>query len=220
MELSHPGLVVLVDFDGTVVHIDTAAFVLERFARGEWKAFDEQLERGVITLEECMRNQFLLVKASEMEILRELDQVVALRPNFEKLVASCNRQRIPIAIVSAGLDFCLRHILSQNGLTKGIEFVTPRAQCAPNGMKFTSFPKLRYPESHNFKDDLVKYYKQRGSRVVFVGDALIDYYAARNADTAFAVHGSELAEACERDGVPYVGLTDFSDVVRNLDSVE
>jgi 2,3-diketo-5-methylthio-1-phosphopentane phosphatase len=213
-------LVVLVDFDGTIVNVDTAELVLQRFADGDWATFDQQLERGAITLEECVRKQFSLVKASENEILSELDRAVTLRPNFEKLVALCKRQGFPIAIVSAGLDFCLRHILLGNPLFKEIELDIPKAQCTSDGMKFTSFPKLRYSDSHNFKDDLVRYYQRQGSKVAYLGDALIDYHAVKNADLPFAVKGSDLADACDRDGVPYTPFTDFSDVIAAINQAD
>ena len=38
--------VVLCDFDGTAVTIDTSVFILQRFAAAEWRVFDEQFEKG------------------------------------------------------------------------------------------------------------------------------------------------------------------------------
>ncbi|MHA2368192.1 MAG: hypothetical protein ACXADX_05165 [Candidatus Hodarchaeales archaeon] len=38
--------VILCDFDGTIVDIDTAEYLLEKFARGNWQQYDVQLEKG------------------------------------------------------------------------------------------------------------------------------------------------------------------------------
>jgi HAD superfamily phosphoserine phosphatase-like hydrolase len=159
-------LVVLSDFDGTIVQNDTAAFVLERFATGDWKTFDEQLERGEIDLEGCMRKQFTLVKVSEKEILKEVIQVTAFRPNFEALAGFCKTKNIPFVVVTAGLDFIVNHFLRPS--TREIEVVAPEAECTSKGIEFKNFPKLRYRESYNFKDDLVRHCKKQGKKVVYI----------------------------------------------------
>lgn len=209
-------VVVVSDFDGTIVDIETAAFVLERFAEGEWKMFDEQLERGEITLEECMRKQFLLVRVSKKEILTELDRVTTFRPNFEKLIGFCKTQSVPLIVVSAGLDSCARHFLGVKGWLRTIELLAARARCTSDGIKFTFFPKVRYPESHNFKDDLVRYYRRRGQRVVYTGDGLTDYHAVKNADLAFVVRESELAQKCKREKIPHEEIADFQEVIDRI----
>ena len=38
-----------------------------------------------------------------------LEKVVAFRPNFEKLAEFCKKNLVPLAIVSAGLDYVIDH---------------------------------------------------------------------------------------------------------------
>ena len=80
---------VLCDFDGTVVDIDTSIFILHKFAKAEWKIFDEQYENGEIALEECLQKQFSTVRATETRILEEIEQVTPFRANFGKLLEYC-----------------------------------------------------------------------------------------------------------------------------------
>lgn len=110
------GFVILSDFDGTVVTIDTAEYALKKFAEGDWKAIEDEFERGDITFEECLRRQFAMIKVSEKKLLDELRPVTILRPNFGNFVEFCEKQRIPLTIVSGGLDFYIRHFLSLEGL--------------------------------------------------------------------------------------------------------
>lgn len=209
------GLVVLSDFDGTIAETDTAAFVLHRFAEGKWRIFDEQLERGEISLEECMRRQFSLVRATQTEILKELDQVTDFRPYFEGFVEFCETQSIPVIVVSAGLDFYVRHSLALHGWVRSVRLRGPRARCTAQGIKFT-FPKLRYLESVNFKDDLVRYYRKQGRKAVYIGDGLIDYHAIRNADLSFAIKGSDLAHKCKRNKIPHIEIWNFQQAVDGI----
>ena len=108
-------VVVLCDFDGTITKIDTAEFVLAKFAHGNWQDFNKQLESSKITLEETLRMQFALVKASRAQILDALKNAVTFRPDFAELAEYCSKNSIPLVIVSAGLDFVIKHFLKLNG---------------------------------------------------------------------------------------------------------
>jgi hypothetical protein len=54
-------LAILSDFDGTIANIDTGAFILAKFAEGDWRIFDEQLERGQIDLQDYLSRRFSLL---------------------------------------------------------------------------------------------------------------------------------------------------------------
>jgi len=212
-------LVILCDFDGTVVDINTCVFTLDKFAEGEWRIFDEQLERGEITLEQCLQKQFSTVRAPEKKILKELEPATSPRPNFEKLFGYCRAHGVPLVIVSAGMDFVIKHFLQLSGWDKLIEVYAPQAKCTADGIKFT-FPKLRDKMSVNFKDDLVRYYKKQGKKVVYIGDGLPDYPSAKSADFAFAIKGSKLAELLKKNRIPCKEIGDFQEVVDILSMLD
>ena len=180
---------IMCDFDETIVNIDTAEFALARFADPSWKRIEEQFETGKITFEESIRNEFTMIKANEQQVLEELDKVVAFRPNFDKLVESCKKKHLPLTIVSAGLEFCIRHFLDRQDWLEFVEIYAPKARYTPNGYELT-FPKLLGTVSINFKEDLVRYHKKQGDRVFYIGDGTGDFPAAREADFPFAIEGS------------------------------
>jgi 2-hydroxy-3-keto-5-methylthiopentenyl-1-phosphate phosphatase len=66
-------IAVLCDFDGTITEKDTTVTVFNKFIKGNWKTFNERLDRGEITLEQCIREQFSMIKAPRSVILREAD---------------------------------------------------------------------------------------------------------------------------------------------------
>ncbi len=106
-------LAVLCDFDGTIAEIDTAVIVFNRFIDGNWKIHNERLDRGEISLEQCMRDQFRMIKTPKSVILEELDLDIASRPGFDELVQYCRDNQILFEIVSAGLDFVFHHLQPQ-----------------------------------------------------------------------------------------------------------
>lgn len=207
--------VVLCDFDNTVVDIDIAEFILARFSEADWQVFDEQLERGEITLEECMQKQFSTVKAPRALILKETENVTVARPNFGKLVEYCKNHDIPLIFVSAGLDFVIKRFINLNGWHGLIEAYTPKSKFTADGIKFT-FPKLLDETSVSFKDDLVRHYKKLGKRVIYIGDGTPDYQAAREAHFSFVIKDSKLAELLRNEKILHKEISDFQEVVETI----
>src|SRR5947199_8033607 len=114
-------LAVLCDFDGTIILNDTFQNVLEKFGRGDWRTVDDLYIKGEITLEECLRRQGGMVRASKPKILDELDQVTKFRPGFDNLAEYCKTNRYPLVLVSAGLDFVIKHFLTRENLIDKVQ---------------------------------------------------------------------------------------------------
>jgi 2-hydroxy-3-keto-5-methylthiopentenyl-1-phosphate phosphatase len=49
-------LAILCDFDGTIITTDSAVHVFNEFVKGDWRKSNDQLERGEITLADCIEN--------------------------------------------------------------------------------------------------------------------------------------------------------------------
>jgi HAD superfamily phosphoserine phosphatase-like hydrolase len=206
---------VLTDFDGTVTLNDTFENVLEKFGQGDWRAVDDQYVKGEITLEECLRRQGGMVRASKPQILNELDQVTKFRPGFDNLSEYCETNHYPLVLVSAGLDFVIKHFLTRENLIDKVQLSTAVAKCTPTGIKF-DFLKLKDNRSMNLKDDAVRYYKTRADTVAYIGDGRWDLHALRNADLRFATKNSKLAELCKEQEIQATIVSDFKEMVVSL----
>jgi 2-hydroxy-3-keto-5-methylthiopentenyl-1-phosphate phosphatase len=209
-------LMVLTDFDGTIANFDMAELVLARFAKGEWKIYGEQLERGEIALEECVNRQFSTVSTSRDTIIELLDRTASFRPGFSSLVGYCHSRKIPLIVVSAGLDFVIKHFMELKGWDE-LEVYAAKATIKKNSIDLT-FPRLIEKGSINFKDDIVMHYRNLGKRVAYIGDGLSDYHAIEVADLAFVVKGSKVAGHCRDDGINCHEFKDFDEVVMVLNN--
>jgi 2-hydroxy-3-keto-5-methylthiopentenyl-1-phosphate phosphatase len=208
-------LAVLSDFDGTVTLNDTFAHVAEKFAEGDWRAVDDLYVKGEITLEECLERQGAMVKASQPQILDELDQVTKFRPGFDNLIEYCKTNQYPLVLVSAGLDFVIRHFLMGQKWEDKLELCAAKASCTPTGIKF-DFPKLKDNRSISFKDDTVRCYKTKAETVAYIGDGRWDLHALRNADLRFAIRNSTLARLCREEDIQTTTVADFTEMVASL----
>ncbi len=205
-------LVILCDFDGTIVDIDTAEYLLEKFAQGNWQQYDVQLEKGEITLEECMIKQYAMIKTPEAVLLEELANAAKMRAHFDRLAAYCTARNIPLIIVSAGLDFCITHFLEIIGWAGLIEIHSAETKFTDKGIDLV-FPELRDKTSTDFKVDLIEFYKAQGMRVVYIGDSLSDFNAVKHADFSFTIKNKKLSEFCERQGIIYQEIETFQEVI-------
>ncbi|TMI31392.1 hypothetical protein E6H27_06445 [Candidatus Bathyarchaeota archaeon] len=208
-------LAILSDFDVTVTLNDTFENVLEKFAQGDWRAVDDQYVKGEITLEECLRRQGAMVRTSKSKILDELNEFTKFRPGFDNLIDYCKTNRYPLVLVSAGLDFVIKHFLERKKWRNKVELYAAAAKCTPTGIKF-DFLKLKDNRSMNFKDDAVRYYKTRADAVAYIGDGRWDLHALRNADLRFVIRGSKLSELCKEQEIQATKVSDFNEMVVSL----
>jgi 2-hydroxy-3-keto-5-methylthiopentenyl-1-phosphate phosphatase len=207
--------VLLCDFDGTIVTIDTCEFLLDTFVKEDWRTFNTFLERGEITLEECTRKQLSMLNISEEEALKTLEKVTSFRPHFTEVVDQCDILGMRFIVVSGGLDFVIKHFLGVKGLEKRVRVYSATSRITRDSIEL-SFPKLVDCTSLDFKEDLVKQYNKQGFRTIYVGDGLSDYNAVRRADFLFVIKDSKLAELCKRENVPHREITDFQEVMKSL----
>lgn len=204
---------ILCDFDGTLVTIDTAEYILNKYAEGNWRQFDLQLEIGEITLEECLSKQFSRITIPIAEILLRLEEIIKIRANFPLLLNFCDNHGINFIIVSAGLDFVIHHFLNLFGLQHKINVYSAKTQVSEDGINFT-FPKILHPSANDFKEDLVESYKEKNYFVNYIGDGLGDFHAIKSANCNFTVRNSKLANLCNENGIKHYEFEDFKDVIQ------
>lgn len=209
----------LSDFDGTAVNIDTCEYILEKYATVDWRAIDRRYERGEMNLEENLQAQFSHLKASKPQILKEIRQVAGFRLGFKDLVNYCNQRGIPVTIVSAGIDFVIKGLLTQHHLQDTVRLCAPEAHVTNKGIRFT-FPKLIHKTSVDFKEDLVAQRKKEGRIVIYLGNGTSDYHAAVHSDFAFAIQGSKLSQLLRKGEVPYQETSEFKEVVESIERVD
>jgi 2-hydroxy-3-keto-5-methylthiopentenyl-1-phosphate phosphatase len=205
-----------VDFDGTIVDADSAQIALDHFGDPDWMLIDEAFERDEVSFEESLRREFATLKAPPETIINDLRRVVALRPNFDRLLDYCRRRHLPITVVSGGLDFFIRNFLDRDDWLAYIQIYAPTSTFIGNGYSVT-FPRMLYSFSTNFKDDLVMQEKRNGTQVAFAGNGSGDFAAAKESDLVFAIKGSKLAELCSEQRVEHEEIEDFNQVIDALD---
>lgn len=206
---------VFCDFDGTITTVDTTDRVLERLAAAEWEAIEEDWRAGRIDAAACMRSQIALIQGDDAALGRVLDEI-ELDSGFLAFAAWCAERRIPLAVISDGVDRFIKHILARHGLERlpvvsnklagkagARRLLQPhsRAGCAAGAgvCKCAAVARLAGPARPT---------------LVYVGDGRSDYCVSARADLLFAK--GDLAAYAAGRGQAHHAYETFHDVTAVL----
>ncbi len=219
---SHPRILALLDYDGTVTTRECNEIVFQRLVGDAWRPFEDEVREGRMSHAECLRRQVALVRAPRTEFLDTLVEAAVPVPGLAAFFSALAERGGYAAIVSAGFREAIESFWRRENLTPldiyagelvaggpddgppfGIAFNAafgdcPR--CGPALCKAAVLRALRRP------DDVV---------LVF-GDGAGDLCMAREADLTFA--RGFLAGRCEAEGLAWRPLPDYEAVWPQVDT--
>jgi 2-hydroxy-3-keto-5-methylthiopentenyl-1-phosphate phosphatase len=196
---------VYTDFDGTVAQLDVTDAVLRRFAPEEWETIESAWRAGEIDAAACMR----------AALDGFLDQI-ELDPGFPRFVAWCAEERVPLTIVSDGVDYFAQRILEHHGLGHLPLFAN---HLKVEAQRYTLTHPWRAPECRAGAGVCKCAIATADSTeepdlLVYVGDGRSDRCVATSADFLFAK--DDLAAHCRRQRLPYLPFENFDQVRETL----
>jgi len=211
-------MLIVIDFDGTVVPKDTVDELLEQFAHPEWRRLEEEWVRGEIDSRQCMAAQIALVRGDEHTLARFF-QSLEIDPRFEEFIAFASTFA-DLVIASDGLDYPIACALRR--LECDIPFYANRLTFRGDGLEI-SFPNSDAAcavGSGVCKCAVAQRADGgRGLPVVLIGDGRSDLCIARAADYVFAK--GTLRRFCEAQNINHSPFETFGDVlavVRNWEA--
>jgi len=209
-------LIIFCDFDGSFTDRDIGHRLYRTFAGdiilepvGKWK-------KGLISSRQCLLEEAALVRVTEPQLYRFLDDF-ALRDGAAEFYENIKRRDIPFYITSDGADLYIDYVLNKFGLTD-IKVYANHAYI--DGDRFI----LEFPYDN---DGCERCGSCKGSRiretvgqererytVVYIGDGLSDICAAPEADILFA--RGDLLGYCRENGFDAIEYESFFDIFEYL----
>jgi len=205
---------IVVDFDGTISVEEVSVTLLKQFAEGDWLEPYHLHVAGKITLSELMTRQFAMIRRPREELVRFVQETTRIRPGFEEFVRFCEARGIPVNICSAGMDVYVDAALSMLDMPPVPMGVVGKARFTTYGIH------VQFPSGRNgldFKATFVCDKKSQGYQVVYVGDGISDFGAARVADFVFA--RDSLLKVCRDAGIRHEPFEDFLDVRHGVERI-
>lgn len=177
---------VICDFDGTISLSDVGHQVLKHFSGSRWTEIDRAYCRGQIGSREAYSLIASFIRVTEEEIRSFLDSHAGLDPAFRDFYEFCIASGMGFKIISDGLDFYIREIMSRNGLGH-IEFFANRLVFRQDGTISIEFPygKEECGSCGTCKSNILAGLRHQHSRIIYIGDGHSDVCPARSADLVF-----------------------------------
>ena len=202
------------DFDGTITEEDLSFIMLDAFADGDWRQRLKEYEEGKVTVGYFNKIAFAMVKADRESLLEVVRRKVKVRPGFQEMVAYCRHRGFRFVIVSNGLDFYIKDILSSMGM-EDIEVFAAETQFHPEGLEVCYVGPDGKQLLDNFKGTYVTSFLEQGYRIIYMGNGTSDILPARQCHYIFAT--GNLLTHCKQTNLSCTSLTDFNEVVRVLE---
>ncbi len=204
----------LVDFDGTIASIDTVDALLLAHAEPKWLDIEAAWVNGQIGSRDAMAAQVALLRAKPADLDAFVD-TIELDPGFATFAQFCSTAKIPVTVVSDGLDRVVSSVLAKHDFTFPVR-ANHLEQIGPDRWRL-AFPHAADGcQSGNCK---CRTPTKPSEFRVLIGDGRSDFCAASSVELCLAK--SKLIRHCEEEGIAYVPFHDFHDVaqiVRDLAS--
>jgi len=202
------------DFDGTITEEDTSFFLLDSFARGDWRKLLQEYKEHKISVGQFNTRAFAMVKADKPTLLEVIKGKAKICQGFHELVSYCKKRDSRLVIVSNGLEFYIKAILKEIGL-ENIEVYAAQSSFHPEGMKVQYIGPDGNQLDDGLKEAYIKSFLRQGYSVVYIGNGDSDITPAKYAHHVFA--RGELLTYCKKNNLKCKPFNDFADVIRALE---
>ncbi|MEX2104244.1 MAG: 2-hydroxy-3-keto-5-methylthiopentenyl-1-phosphate phosphatase [Bacilli bacterium] len=201
------------DFDGTVTKSDNIVAIMKHFNPPGWKSITADILGQKLSVKAGVGKLFSLLPSSQKQEFTDfvLGQAV-IRDGFAEFVHYTREHRIPLLIVSGGIDFFVKPILEPYQLEENI-------YC--NGSDFTRDTiTITWPhpcktgcdnECGLCKVSILNEYNSEVYEKIVIGDSITDLAAAKRAD--FVIARDFLLEKCESLRLAHQSFETFYDVI-------
>lgn len=209
------GPAVICDFDDTTVLENVAEMLLKEFGGEGWRDYQRLNVKHRMSLKEYQERAFQTVNVGREAMKDHVKENATLRPEFKAVYDFCQENGIPMAIATMGLDFYVEALLEREGM-ESVESFAANTEFTDEGIQYEyKFASKDCWQPGNCKCVVLERYRQKGhSVIIFAGDGKSDICPADRSDIVFAHRFLE--DHRKEQGLPYVKLTDFSEMVKTL----
>ena len=201
------------DFDGTVTVRDVGVAIMRTFASPQREEVEASYLAGEISVEESNKRQYALARVGPEELEQFISKTPVVRDGFTEFVGFCRAAGIPLVIVSCGMDLYIEPILKRLGMAD-IEHYSASARFKDGTVDVQYIDPWGVNRVEGFKSAYLRYLRQRGHPIIYIGDSISDIAPAMEADYVLAT--GTLVEYLRTRGKPHFPFDTFHDVTRYI----
>ena len=211
-------MAVWIDFDRTITRRDVLDDLIEKYAVDKsWLEVEQLWQSGQIGSGECLRREFALIRIDDTSLDRFLDQI-GIDPGFVRLVELLAGHRVPLSVVSDGIDWFIDRVLRRAGVTNlPVRANTLSREGLTMALLCPHHDPACVTAAAHCKCSSIRVLGADQRRSIYIGDGRSDLCPARSCDVVFAK--LTLAELMTAEGRPFIPYTTLNDVADALVAV-
>lgn len=209
-DITADGWSIICDFDGTITRFDVTDAILEKFADPAWETVEREWLDGKITARECMERQVRMIDA-QPSALDAFLATIPLTDGFAEFSRYCGANGLDMLVVSDGMDYAIKRILSNNGMG-GLPVIANRLRFHGNSEWRLDFPYGAPGCGSGVCKCGVA--KAGGGKILLIGDGRTDICLAGISAFVLAKKDKSLHHHCVENDLPHAVYDDFFDVLR------
>lgn len=159
---------------------------------------------------------FATVNTDEKTMLDFVRANARVRPGFKEFIEYCRDRGIQFNITSNGLDFYIRFILRDLGLDN-VPVFAAETKFGTQGVEVKYIGPSGDELMKAFKESFTLKFVSEGYRVIYIGNGMSDFPAAKMCHHIFA--REDLLANCLSNNVNHTPFNDFREVVTGLESL-
>ncbi|HEY31741.1 MAG TPA: MtnX-like HAD-IB family phosphatase [Dehalococcoidia bacterium] len=207
------------DFDGTVTIGDVSFMLLDAFASGDWRQWERKYAAGEISVGRFNTEVFSMVTADRQTMLDYIKGRVVIRSGFSEFVALCHRRDSRLVIISNGLEFYIKQVLEDIGMSD-LEVHAADTHFCLDGLRVEYIGPDNTTTDIGLKGVFTRLFMSDNYRVIYIGDGRSDFEPARHCHTIFAAtDGGSLLSLCRRENVECKPYTTFHDIISVMETL-
>jgi 2-hydroxy-3-keto-5-methylthiopentenyl-1-phosphate phosphatase len=213
-------LKIFCDFDGTITQNDVWIATVSSFIEknDKWNEIFIKFQKGEIGTREFIVYESTMVKDFDFDKFNEIIDKQEVDPYFQDFVNYCKINKIPIAILSEGMDYYIKRIFDKHKID--LTYYSNKLVITDNNKRID--PEFPYSDSDCFecgccKRNLLLNMTGDDEISVYIGDEFSDRCAVQYADMVFAK--KSLASYCWKNNITYFEYRNFQDIKYKLEKI-
>ena len=159
-----------------------------------------------------MRSQVSLISATRQELNQTLEEV-QIDEGFSEFVAFCRHTNTPITIISDGVDYFIRYILTHYNLGT-IPVIANRLTITPQNLYQLDSPWSSEQCRSGAGVCKCRFVSEEKAQRIYVGDGRSDFCVSDKPE--FVLAKGNLISYCKKNDISYIPYQNFYDVMGEL----
>lgn len=205
-------IALLVDFDGTITTTDTNDKLVDNHMNNKIKELlDRELDMNYMNFMDSILKE---VKITEEKYLEFILNEIGISKGFKEFYENSKKLKIPMVVVSGGFHNAIIPFLSKHGIRDAVVYANSLNFNGDNiSITFNDGRNLDCCYQGPCGNCKVQHYeklKEKGYKVIFIGDGVSDKAVAGKADIVFAK--DNLGKYCIDNDIDFISWKDFQDI--------